>query len=275
MNNGPTKPHRTPDHSLVVEPAPVGRRIAIDAPWRWLAAGWRDVWRVPHISLAYGGAFAIAAVLIALGLSRAGALSLMLPLAGGFLLIGPILAAGLYDNSRRLSRGETPQLRTALAAPFLAAGQLTFLGIILLMIFFAWLQLAFLLLMLFLGTHTPPTIGDLLQTLLLTPRGLGLLIVGTAAGGVLATIVFATSAFSAPMLLDRRIDVVSAGRASAAAMLDNPKPMLLWASIIVVVTAVGLATLSVGLVVAFPLLAHATWHAYAEVFGPAADRELN
>lgn len=273
MNSTRSRAHGTHRQSIVAGEVPIGRRIPIDAPWQWLEAGWRDVRRVPHISLAYGGFFAVAAALIALGLSRAGALSLMLPLSGGFLLIGPFAATGLYDTSRRLARGETPQLRTALAAPFLAAGQLPFLGVMLLMIFFVWMQLALLLLMLFLGTQTPPMIGDLLQTLLLTSRGLGLLIVGTLIGGALAVVAFSLAAFSAPMLLDRRVDAVSAVRASAVAVLDNPMPMLLWASVILVVTVIGLATLLVGLVLAFPLLAHATWHAYAEVFGPPADTE--
>lgn len=256
---------------FVAEPVPVARRIAVDAPWQWLEAGWRDICRAPHISLAYGGGFAIAAALIAVGLSRVGELSLMLPLLGGFLLLGPFAAAGLYDTSRRLSRGETPQLRTAIAAPFLATGQLPFLGVMLLMVFFVWIEFAFLLMMLFLGTQIPPTLGELMRTLLLTPQGIGLLSVGSAIGGALAVFVFTISAFSAPMLLERRIDAVSAAQASVRTVLENSKPAILWAALIAAIMAVAFATLLVGLVVAFPLLAHATWHAYADVFGAKVD----
>ena len=242
------------------------RRLTLESPWGWLEAGWRDVCRVPQISVTYGAAFAIAAALIALGLSRLGEESLFLALTGGFLLIGPFVAAGLYETSRQLAAGATPTLASALAAPFRARGQLSFLGVMLLMIFMIWLQLAFLLMMFFLGTHTPPTFDELMHTLLMTPRGLALLIVGTATGAVLAACVFAISALSAPMLLDRRMDAVSAARASVGVVLANPKPMLLWAALIVAIMSVGFATLLVGLAVAFPLVGHATWHAYADVF---------
>ena len=35
-------------------PQPRIRRVAIDRPWTWLAAGWNDLWTVPVISLSYG-----------------------------------------------------------------------------------------------------------------------------------------------------------------------------------------------------------------------------
>src|SRR3954447_24160996 len=80
-------------------------QVAFDAPWSWLAAGWRDMWTVPHISLAYGVTFALLSVGLTLGLLLTGLPSLVLALAGGFLLIGPIAAVGLYETSRRLEAG--------------------------------------------------------------------------------------------------------------------------------------------------------------------------
>jgi uncharacterized membrane protein len=265
--------HGERSSQLVAETPPPARRIALDAPWEWLEAGWRDICRVPQISIAYGAAFAIAAGLIALGLARFGEESLFLALTGGFLLIGPFVAAGLYETSRQLAAGITPSLGSALSAPFQARGQLSFLGVMLLMIFMIWLQLAFLLMMLFLGTHTPPSAEGLMHTLLMTPRGLALLVVGTTVGAILASVVFAVSALSAPMLLERRMDAVSAARASLGAVIANPKPMLLWAALIVATMSAGFATILIGLAVAFPLVGHATWHAYADVFADdAADR---
>ena len=69
------------------------------------------------------------------------------------------------------------------------------------------------------------------------------------------------------MLLTKRIDVLTAAAASVNAVKANPKPMALWAILIVVIMAVGFAALLVGLVVAFPFIGHATWHAYADVYG--------
>lgn len=253
---------------------PAARRVPFDAPWLWLAAGWRDMWHVPQISLAFGLVAAIGAAVIALGLTKLDAVSLFLALAGGFLLIGPLLAVGLYETSRCLDRGEVPRLQHAVGAWRGARGQLLFFGAILLFVFLVWLQLAFLLLMLFLGGGggLPPP-SDFMHTLLFTSRGLGLLVVGSIAGGTLAAIVYAISAFAVPMLLLHEIDAVTAARASIAAGLANPKPMLLWAGLIAVIMAAGFATLLAGLIIAFPLIGHATWHAYADVFeAPEGER---
>lgn len=253
---------------IAADAVPQARRVAFDAPWTWLARGWRDMWQLPHISLAYGLAAATGAGILALGLVRLEAVSLFLALAGGFLLIGPLLAVSLYETSRRLEQGEIPLLTQVLGAGLGARGQLGFFGALLLFVFLVWLQLAFLLLMLFLGSTGLPPPSAFVHALLFTPRGLSLLVVGTLVGGALASLVYAMSAFAVPMLLRREIDAVSAARASAAAVLADPKPMLLWAGLIAFIMAAGFATLLAGLVLAFPLIGHATWHAYADVFDP-------
>jgi uncharacterized membrane protein len=250
---------------------PSARRIPFDAPWAWLAAGWRDMWRVPHISLAYGLAVATVAGAMILELARHGALSLFLPLSGGFLLIGPLLAVGLYDTSRRLARGENPTLSQVLSAGFRARGQLGFFSVVLLFVFLVWLQLAFLLLMLFLGTTSLPPPSAFVHELLFTPRGLGLLIVGTLVGSALAAAVYAISAFAIPILLRHEMDAVTAARTSVVTVHANPKPSLLWAGLIAMIIIAGFAMLLVGLVLAFPLIGHATWHAYADVFAQSEE----
>lgn len=255
---------------VVPEALPAPRRVPFDAPWAWLAAGWRDLWRIPGISLAYGCVFALAALALSLGLWSMEAHSLFLALAGGFLLIGPLMAVGLYEASRRLQLGDKLALSEVAAAGLGARGQLGFFGMVLLFTLMVWLQLAFLLLMLFLGSNGVPPASSFLQTLLFTPRGLGLLIVGSLVGGVLAATVFAISAVAVPLLLVRQTDAVTAARASIDAVLMNPKPMMLWAALIVVIMGAGFFTFLAGLVVAFPLIGHATWHAYTDIYGDQA-----
>jgi uncharacterized membrane protein len=257
----------SPDSGLVLDHIPAPRRVPFDAPWAWLAAGWRDMWQAPALSLSYGAIFALAAAALVLALWHAGAQSLFLAFAGGFLLIGPLVAVGLYEASRRLARGETVRLSDVASAGFGARGQLAFFGAVLLFVFLLWLQLAILLLMLFLGTTAPPQPSEFLQALLFTPRGLGLLAVGTLVGGVIAALVFAMSAVAVPLLLVAHVDAISAARASIAAVVRNPKPLALWAALIVVIMAAGFATLLVGLAIAFPLIGHATWHAYTDIYG--------
>lgn len=240
----------------------VVQKVPLEAPWEWLTAGWYDLWRAPTIGFAYGAIFAAVSFVLVYGLFFTGYGALVLPLAGGFLLVGPLLAVGLYDVSRKLGEDASITARGAAFAGFNARGQLAFLGVLLLIIYLFWVRLAFLLLMLFLGTKPLPPAHEFIPALLLTKAGLGLLIAGTATGAILATAVFALSAVSAPMLYHRRVNVVSAASASVQAVLKNPAPMALWAAIIVLLMAFGFATQFVGLALTFPLAGHATWHAY-------------
>jgi uncharacterized membrane protein len=240
------------------------RRVPFDAPYSWLAAGWRDLWRVPRVSLAYGAIFAVAGVLLTMGLTHVGLISLILVLAGGFVLIGPMLAAGLYETSRRLEKGEPVSLMSTLSAGFSKPG-LAHMGLLLMLIYLAWVEIALLLFMLFMGPQPMPPLDVFLSNLLLTPRGVGLLIVGTIVGAALATTVFAISAVAVPLLMTEPIDVVTAGKVSIEACRKNPEAMALWAALIAAAMVLGFVTLFVGLVVTFPLIGHATWHAYRDL----------
>ena len=240
-------------------------RVPFEGPWSWLAAGWRDMCTLPRVSLAYGVLFALLSAGLTLGLLVAGLPSLVLALAGGFLLVGPVAAVGLYEASRCLEAGRTVDFGEVVRAGLNAPGQLGFFGAILAFLYFVWLQLAFLLFMLFLGSRGLPPPSEFVPTLLFTPHGLGLLVVGTAVGSILAMVAFAISVISVPLLLTRRADAVTAIAASLAAVMVNPKPMALWAALIAGFMVVGIATLYVGLAIAFPLIGHATWHAYRDL----------
>jgi uncharacterized membrane protein len=239
--------------------------VAFDAPWVWLASGWRDLWAAPVVSFSYGSVFAGLAALLSVGLLRYGLESLMLPLSGGFLLIGPVAAVGLYETSRRLEAGEPVGLVDITRTAFRRAGRISFFAAMLGFIYVVWLQLAFLLVMLFLGTSQLPPAKDFIPTLLFTANGLGLLIAGTCVGGVLALFVFSISAVSVPLLMTRKVDAVTAVATSLHAVVNNAKPMLLWAALIAGFMVLGLATLFVGLVLVFPLVGYATWHAFRDV----------
>jgi len=243
------------------------RRVPFDAPWDWLAEGWRDMWVSPELSLAYGAVFAGVGALTAVALSFIGTLSILPPLLSGFLLVGPLVAVGLYEASRRRQRGETVTLSDMALAGFRAPGQLGLFASFLLFAFLLWMQIALLMFMLFLGANALPPPSAFLTTLLFTPSGLSLLVVGTIVGGLIAAFMFAMSVVAVPMLLDRPVDAVTAARASFAAVVANPQPMALWAALIAGMVAVGLATLFLGFVIIFPLIGHASWHAYAAIYG--------
>jgi uncharacterized membrane protein len=241
------------------------RTVSFEAPWDWLSAGWQDTWRNPALSLGYGAAFSVIAALLLLGLLQFGWQSLILVFGGGFLIVGPFLAVGLYEVSRRYDAGMEATFNDALAAGFKAPGQLLFMGAILLFMFFAWIRIAILLFMLFIGTTGFPPASEFMQVLLFTDQGLGLLVVGTAVGAVIAAFVYALSVISVPLLMVERRDAITAMGLSLEAVRKNFKPMALWAVLIAAFIVLGIATLFVGLVFAFPLVGHATWHAFKAI----------
>lgn len=253
------------DRDGKVSPEISVRRVPFDQPWEWLAAGWRDLWTYPVISLSYGFFFSAAAILMGVGVTQAGAQSIILALFGGFLLIGPLVAVGLYEVSQAIEAGEPISLATAISRSFKPKGQLGFMGIVLFLIFMVWMQVAFLLFMLFTGGTAFPPQNEFVHMLLFTENGLGLLFAGTIAGAILAFFTFSVSAVSVPLLMVKDVDVATAISTSFHTVRRNPRPMILWAALIAAFVIVGVVTLSVGLVFVFPLIGHATWHAFRDL----------
>lgn len=239
--------------------------VAMDGPWAWLAAGSRDMMRRPALSLGYGLVFAIISAMLVYGVTQLDMTAFAVALAGGFMLIGPMLAVGLYEMSRRYEAGEEVRARNIIFVATKSPTQLAYLGALLMIALLAWIRLATLLFALFWGTSDFPPMADFLPKLLFTTQGLGLLVTGTLIGGFIAFAVFAMSVISVPLLMERDIDAISAVIASFAAVQANWLPMLLWAGLIALLSAIGIAMLFIGLVFTFPLLGHATWHAYRAI----------
>ncbi|MBX3505827.1 MAG: DUF2189 domain-containing protein [Parvibaculum sp.] len=247
--------------------APVIRKVRADQPWRWLEAGWADLRTIPAVSLGYGCAFLFLSFSIAGILFLAG-FSALLPVFGaGFLLIGPLLAVGLYEASRKLEAGERVRLADVVFVSSRNLSQLALVGAMLAGAFIIWLRIAGWIFALFYGPVGIPPLSEFAPMLLLSPRGLALLAIGTAVGGVIAFAVFALSAISVPLLLARDIDAVTAVLTSIRAVRENFWTMLLWGWIVALLTGFGIATWFLGLAVIFPLLGHATWHAQRALVG--------
>ena len=246
-------------------PAPRIRKVALDRPWAWLAAGWRDLTRAPWVSLAYGVLFALVGWAVTFGLWWIDAIYLILPLTAGFLIMGPLLAVGLYEVSRRHQRGEAASLVNAIVAFRANPSQIAFMGVTLLLLFLAWTRLAVLIFYLFFGL-APPSPMDFVGRVFFSADSLPFLVVGTAIGAALAALAFGLSAISIPLLLDRPgAHVVTAIAASCKAVLENPATMAFWAVLIVLFVGAGLITFYVGLIVTLPLIGHASWHAYRDL----------
>ncbi len=241
------------------------RTLAPTQPLTWLVRGWRDFARAPGASLVHGALFlAAAAAIVAIGRGRA---YLLAGAFSGFLLVAPMLVAGLYEVSRRLSRGESPTLRDAIAVWIEGGASMVRLGLLLAVMGTLWVGLSALIII---ATTRGGGAGveDFMRHFVLSPLWLPFAM-WLLAGGLFAAIVFATAAVSAPMMLDREVGLATAVLTSVRAVGANPGPMLVWAAIVMGTTLASIA-LVLPLVVLVPVLGHATWHAYTDTVDASA-----
>ena len=238
------------------------RPLGWGAPLRWLASGWRDFSRCPGIGLFYGACFMAMGWLLITAFEHAPAYVLALP--AGFLLMGPFLCLGLYQASRRQGRGETPDLGDSLMAWDQRTGTLAIFGFVLLVLEMLWGQ-ACLIVFAVSFDGIPDFKGSLLA--LARPENLPFIAAYLALGALFAGLIFAVSVVSIPMILDRRTDAISAGLTSLRLVLGQPGVMLLWGALISGIVVLAMLPWFAGLLVAGPVLGHASWHAYREAVG--------
>jgi uncharacterized membrane protein len=239
------------------------RVVAASAPLGWLAAGWRDYRAHPVASAFYGLCFATMGWLIAYTFRHA--YEYVSALASGFLLVGPFLAIGLYDLSRRRERGLPPRLAPTLNAWAPNVGAIGMFALVLCVVLLVWARASLIVFALFYTGEMPTVAGFLEQ--LLSPDNLEFLFAYFCVGGFFAVLVFAISVVSVPMMLDRDTDGVVAVLTSLKTVGANVPAMVVWGTLIVALTAAGFALAFVGLVVTVPLIGHATWHAYRALVG--------
>ena len=240
------------------------RRVSPGAVFRWLRAGWADTWRSPGISLGIGACCTLVSWVLIGAILATDYAVLILPLVSGFMFAAPLLAVGIYEVSRLHEAGVRPSFAHTRAGLRRNRYQIAFMGVLLMLFLYGWLRVATMLAALFLGDDIPP-LGAFLETAFLSRAHLDFALIGSGIGAALAAIVFGLSAVSLPMLVDRPVDAVTAAVTSMRACLANPVTMALWAAMVVAITVLGALPGFVGLVLALPLLGHATWHAYRDL----------
>ncbi|MEO0622357.1 MAG: DUF2189 domain-containing protein [Pseudomonadota bacterium] len=242
-----------------LEAAPAQPPQIAPGSWRrWLTAGWEDFQAERSQALRYGGGFVALSWALVVLLFLSGLEWMLLPALAGAMLMGPLVATGLYQISRARQDGEM--------VPPAALGQIGYLGAIMLILLLLWIRAATVLYALFFGLTPFPGFWDKMALIFTTADGLAMLLVGSAVGGLFAALTFALTAFSIPMLVERDIDCFTAMGRSFSAVTHNLRPAIEWGATIVVLSGIGFATGLIGMVVVFPWLGFATWHAYREVF---------
>ncbi len=232
--------------------------VALD----WLAAGWRDFRTQPGPSVIYGLGVFVVSLLVIASFVRFGWDYILFPAFAGFMVVGPVLAVGLYEKSRRLAAGESVTLGDMVFVEAASGGQILFTGVLLCGLMLLWMRAAVILYALFFGLLPFPGLSHIAPMLFNTPTGWALLIVGTAVGALFAAFSLSISVLAIPMLLDQRIDCLTAMGTSMRLVWNNLPVLLAWGAIVLVLFLLSLATGLLGLIVVFPLLGHGTWHVY-------------
>ena len=232
--------------------------LSLGDPLRWLARGWRDFLAAPGIGIFYGVCFWLMAVVLTLVFRSSP--EYVMSIASGCLLVGPFLAMGLYEGSRRRELGIRPELGASLTCWDKHIRSMGMLVLVLIVLELLWGRASLVVFAVFFNTGMPSTTG-VLQAIF-NPENLDFVLVYLAVGGVFAMLVYSTAVVSIPMILDRDTDAISAAITSIRVMFANPLVMLWWGLLITLLIAVGLGTWGIGLVVIGPLLGHASWHAY-------------
>jgi uncharacterized membrane protein len=240
-----------------------------------LSKGFDDFWAMPSHLLFLSLIYPIAGACLAALTFTNNALPLLYPLASGFALLGPLAAIGLYEISRRREMGLEPTWQDAfgvLRSP--STPSIMALGVVLLVIFFAWMATARMLYESLFGYAAPDSYSRFINEVFTTSQGLSLILLGNLLGFVFAVVVLSISVISFPLLLDRDVGVAVAVQTSIRAVAANPVTMALWGLIVAGGLLLGSLPLFVGLAVVMPVLGHATWHLYRRIVEPPHPQEV-
>lgn len=239
-------------------------RVSLSHPFAWLREGAGDLARNWPLSLTLGMVFSLFGYgIVSHFLYKS---HLAMALTAGFLLIAPFLAIGFYGISCKLEDKQAMQddEDKAFACIRNNGASIGLFGVLLAFILSGWERISAIMVALMLQGDVV-SLGPFSFNILWAAEHWQFVVSYVGFGALLAALVFAISVVSLPMMMDRKVDVVTAVITSLVVVRQNLLPMLFWAAVIVALTAVGIATLFIGMVIIFPLLGHASWHAYRDL----------
>jgi len=233
------------------------------ACFNWIALAVNDFKKAKLVSFTYGIIFTLIPIGITYLVRSSDLYLVIFPAMICFMLLGPYLAAGLYDVSWQFEKKHKPSLRHSLKAMSRNAVNEWAFGVLLMVLMIFWLRVATLIHALF-PTYLDPTFVNLWPFLIL----------GTIVGAGFAALVFFISAFTQPILLERKVDLATAVLTSMNAVWRNKLPMFVWGCVILFLVFLGFVTFFAAFIVIMPILGYATWHGYIETIETKRARKF-
>jgi uncharacterized membrane protein len=250
----------TPD--LLQEFAAVNK-VGVLAPFSWVKKGTADLLNCQFSSMFYGAVFALMGWTVAFFYGAA--YWLTLTAMGAFMLVGPLVAIGLYALSRQRERGEEQHLLPTLSCWRGNMSNLSIFALVIGVVAMIWARASMVIFAVLYDTGLP-TASDFLNELL-SFNNVEFVVSYLIVGGLFASFIFATSVVAVPLMFDQGKDAISAMLISLSVVARNPVAMVIWAALLVLLIGIGFATGFLALVFTAPIAGHATWHAYRDLLG--------
>jgi uncharacterized membrane protein len=241
--------------------------VPLAAIGRALERGTRAFGAALGVSVAYAGLFVFVGTLALAGVAWIGLTPFMLPLAGGFMLLGPALLAGFFSVGDVLAAGGRPRLSDVARGFARAPAALWAIAALCMLLFMVWITDAGILYGFMVGEMPGPLAG--LFGGVPAAKLLAFEFYGALLGSALAFALYAVSAFSVPLVYDRRAGLVQAVSASVRAVFSNPVTASVWGLLLAGVTLTSILLLPL-LLLTLPVLAYASRALYQEFFPPSA-----
>ncbi len=228
-----------------------------------LTLGWRDFCKAPLYGMFFGAVYVIGGLVLVSSVIKLNMAWLAYPLVIGFALIGPFVATGLYEISRKLENGTPLTWRGILAVVWEQhRRELGWMAFVTLFIFWIWMYQVRTLVAVFFGFQGFASLQGFLDVIFTTSSGITFLIVGHIVGAIISLVLFTLTVVSCPLLLEREVDFVTALITSIRAVTASPIVMLSWGVFVVLAVILSALPAFLGLLVVLPVLGHATWHLY-------------
>ena len=136
-----------------------------------LVLGWRDFMRAPFYGLFFSSVYVAGGWIVFWSMTTEGQMWLTIPAAAGFPILGPFIACGYYEISRRFETGEPLDPRAVLGVIFLQKDrQIPSIAAVIVVFFLFWNFLGHMIFALFLGLQVMTNITSSFEVFL-TPNG--------------------------------------------------------------------------------------------------------